>query len=32
METPVIISFVAYMAVMIGIGVYFYFKTDNRLN
>ena len=29
METPVIISFVAYMAVMIGIGVYFYFKTDN---
>ena len=29
METPVIISFVAYMAVMIGIGFYFYFKTDD---
>ena len=29
METPVIISFVAYMAVMIGIGIYFYFKTDD---
>ena len=29
METPVIISFVAYMTVMIGIGIYFYFKTDD---
>ena len=29
METPVIISFVAYMSVMIGIGFYFYFKTDD---
>lgn len=29
METPVIISFVAYMLVMIGIGVYFYFKTND---
>ena len=29
METPVIISFVAYMAVMIGIGFYFYFNTDD---
>lgn len=29
METPVIISFVAYLAIMIGIGVYFYFKTDD---
>ena len=29
METPVLISFLAYMAVMIGIGIYFYFKTDD---
>ena len=29
METPVMISFVAYMTVMIGIGIYFYFKTDD---
>jgi sodium/proline symporter len=29
METPLLISFVAYMTIMIGIGVYFYFKTDN---
>lgn len=29
METPVIISFTAYMLVMIGIGFYFYFKTDD---
>ena len=29
METPVFISFVAYMAMMIGIGIYFYFKTDD---
>ena len=29
METPVLISFVAYMAVMVGIGFYFYFKTDD---
>jgi sodium/proline symporter len=29
MQTPVIISFVAYMLVMIGIGVYFYFKTND---
>ena len=29
MEIPVIISFTAYMLVMIGIGFYFYFKTDN---
>lgn len=29
MDTPVIISFVAYMLVMVGIGIYFYFKTDD---
>lgn len=29
METPVIISFTAYMLVMVGIGFYFYFKTDD---
>ncbi len=29
MELPVLISFFTYMLVMIGIGVYFYFKTDN---
>ncbi len=29
METPVFISFAAYMTVMIGIGIYFYFKTDD---
>ena len=29
MEIPVIISFVAYIAMMIGIGFYFYFKTDD---
>lgn len=29
METPVLISFIAYMMVMVGIGFYFYFKTDN---
>ena len=29
MELPVIVSFVAYMLIMIGIGVYFYFKTDD---
>ena len=29
MEIPVIISFTAYMLVMIGIGFYFYFKTDD---
>ena len=29
METAVIISFVGYMLVMIGIGFYFYFKTDD---
>lgn len=29
MDTPVIISFVAYMLVMVGIGLYFYFKTDD---
>lgn len=28
-ELPVLISFSIYMLVMIGIGVYFYFKTDN---
>ncbi|MBA3026965.1 MAG: sodium/proline symporter PutP [Sulfurimonas sp.] len=29
METPVLISFAAYMLAMIGIGFYFYFKTDD---
>ena len=29
METPVFISFAAYMIVMIGIGFYFYFKTED---
>lgn len=29
MELPVLISFLTYMLVMIGIGVYFYFKTKN---
>ncbi len=29
METPVLISFFAYMIIMIGIGFYFYFKTDD---
>ncbi|QFR44060.1 sodium/proline symporter PutP [Sulfurimonas xiamenensis] len=29
METPVIISFIAYMLIMVGIGFYFYFKTDD---
>lgn len=29
MEVPVLISFSLYMLVMIGIGVYFYFKTDD---
>ena len=29
METPVIISFSLYMLVMIAIGLYFYFKTDD---
>ncbi len=29
MEIPVLISFFAYMMVMVGIGFYFYFKTDN---
>lgn len=29
MEMPVLISFTTYMLVMIAIGVYFYFKTDN---
>ncbi len=29
MQTPVIISFTLYMLVMIAIGLYFYFKTDN---
>jgi sodium/proline symporter len=29
METPVFISFATYMLVMIGIGFYFYFKTDD---
>ncbi|MDA3946032.1 MAG: sodium/proline symporter PutP [Helicobacteraceae bacterium] len=29
MELPVLISFLIYMLVMIGIGVYFYLKTDN---
>jgi sodium/proline symporter len=29
MEMPVLISFMLYMLVMIGIGVYFYFKTNN---
>ncbi len=29
METPVLISFTLYMLVMIGIGFYFYFKTDS---
>jgi len=29
MEIPVLVSFFAYMIVMVGIGFYFYFKTDN---
>jgi len=29
MSTPIIISFTAYIAMMVGIGIYFYFKTDN---
>jgi len=29
MQTPVLISFFIYMVVMIGIGFYFYFKTDD---
>lgn len=29
METPVIISFTAYMVIMIAIGVYFYFRTGD---
>ena len=29
MQTPVLISFIIYMVVMLGIGLYFYFKTDN---
>ncbi len=29
METPVLISFFAYMIVMVAIGFYFYFKTDS---
>jgi len=29
METPVIISFTLYMFVMVAIGLYFYFKTDD---
>ena len=29
MQTPLIVSFVAYMLVMVGIGIYFYFKTND---
>lgn len=29
METPVLISFIGYMLVMVGIGFYFYFKTSD---
>jgi sodium/proline symporter len=29
MEAPVLISFIAYMAAMVGIGFYFYFKTSD---
>jgi sodium/proline symporter len=29
MEVPIVISFVAYILVMLGIGFYFYFKTDD---
>lgn len=29
MQTPVIISFTLYMLVMVGIGIFFYFKTDD---
>jgi sodium/proline symporter len=29
METPLLISFVGYMLVMVGIGLYFFFKTSN---
>jgi len=28
-ETPVLISFIAYMAIMVGIGFYFYFQTSD---
>ncbi|MBU0631272.1 sodium/proline symporter PutP [bacterium] len=29
MQIPLIVSFVAYMLVMVGIGIYFYFKTND---
>ncbi|PJA27631.1 MAG: hypothetical protein CO188_11925 [Zetaproteobacteria bacterium CG_4_9_14_3_um_filter_54_145] len=29
MDIPVLISFSLYMAAMIAIGIYFYFKTDD---
>jgi len=29
MQTPVLISFTLYMLVMVAIGLYFYFKTNN---
>ncbi len=29
METPLLISFIGYMLVMVGIGLYFFFKTSN---
>ncbi|MGB5445874.1 MAG: sodium/proline symporter PutP [Psychromonas sp.] len=29
MDTPVLISFIGYMLVMVGIGFYFYFKTED---
>ena len=29
METPVLISFIAYIVVMVAIGLYFYFKTND---
>lgn len=29
MDTPVLISFISYMLVMLGIGFYFYFKTED---
>jgi len=29
MQTPTLVSFIIYMLIMVGIGIYFYFKTKN---